>query len=123
MGAVMFMRHLLPFLLPVCRHAVDARRLIRALALLTVFAGLASAQGSPAQCSTTVGFTPTLSSEGYAQQAGDIALICTGGAPLANGSVIPRIDIQLFYNTAVTSRLLPIPGGGGVSEALLLLDE
>jgi hypothetical protein len=33
------------------------------------------------------------------------------------------VNVTLFYNTAVTSRLLPITGASNVSEALLLIDE
>ena len=102
---------------------VDFRRLTTAIALLAVFAALASAQGSALTCSTNVAVTPTLRAEGYTEQTGDITLQCTGGVAPALNSVIPTINITLFFNTAVTSRLLPISASSAVSEALLLIDE
>src|SRR5689334_24156029 len=44
-------------------------------------------------------------SEGYSERVGDIALVCTGGTPTASGVPVPTVDIQIFLNTAVTSRL------------------
>jgi hypothetical protein len=101
---------------------VDFRRLAIAMALLAVVAGLASAQ-VPLTCQTNVAVTPTLRGEGYTEQTGDITLICTGGANPVVGTVIPQVNIILFFNTAVTSRLLPISAASNVSEALLLLDD
>jgi len=103
---------------------VSFRRLATAVALLAVFAALAGAQGQPLVCTTNVAVTPTLRSEGYTEQTGDITIQCTGGvAPVLN-SVIPQVNITLFYNTAVTSRLLPVSNvSSNISEALLLLDE
>jgi len=89
-----------------------------------MFIGLASAQ-TPLTCATNVSVTPTLRAEGYTEQTGDISLICSGGFSTgATGSQIPAVNIQVFLNTAVTSRLLPISGGpSNASEALLLIDE
>jgi hypothetical protein len=113
----------------------EFRKLILALAIIALFAGFASAQvGTPsapvtggngfANCSTTNGaVTPTLRAEGYTELAGDIVIVCTGGAPLALGSVIPTANITIFLNTAVTSRLLQATTVGNASEALLLIDE
>jgi hypothetical protein len=104
------------------KEMVSFRRWVTALAILVVFAGLASAQGA-LQCQTNISVTPTLRSEGYTEQTGDITLVCTGGVLQAAGSNIPQVNITLFYNTAVTSRLLPVSGSSNQSEALLLLDE
>src|SRR5262249_7826758 len=91
--------------------------------LLMVVAGLASAQNALI-CATNVSVTPTLRAEGYTEQTGDITLTCTGGVNQVVGSVIPQVNFTLFYNTQVTSRLLPISGStNNSSEALLLLDE
>jgi len=88
-----------------------------------VLAGFASAQ-TPLTCATNISVTPTLRSEGYTEQTGDVTLICTGGANQTVGSLVPQINITLFYNTAVTSRLLPVSNvSNNISEALLLLDE
>jgi hypothetical protein len=103
---------------------VDFRRLAIAMALLAVVAGLASAQNTPLNCQTNIAVTPTLRSEGYTEQTGDITLICTGGANLPLGAALPQVNILLFYNTNVTSRLLPVSNvASNVSEALLLLDD
>jgi hypothetical protein len=109
------------------KEMVSFRKWILALTLVALFAGLASAQvGGVNQltCATNVSVTPTLRSEGFTEQTGDITLTCTGGVALAPGSTIPAVNIQVFLNTAVTSRLLPITSGASnASEALLLVDE
>src|SRR5215471_14580361 len=95
-------------------------RLVIATALVLFSASSAGAQGSPIQCQTNVTLTPVLPSEAYTGLSGDITLICTGGANQAVGSALPQATIQLFYNTAVTSRLF---GNSGASEALLIIDD
>jgi len=106
------------------KEMVSFRRCILALTVLALFAGFAGAQ-TPLTCATNISVTPTLRAEGYTEQTGDISLICSGGFSTgATGSQIPAVNIQIFLNTAVTSRLLPISGGTGTaSEALLLIDE
>jgi len=109
----------------------EFRKWILASAGIALFAGLAGAQvgvptgpptGQPLTCTTTNGsVTPTLRADGYTELAGDIVISCGGGSPLAPGTTIPTVNITLFVNTAVTSRLLS--GSGGASEALLLIDE
>jgi len=106
----------------------DFRRWITALALVALFVGLASAQGglnggSTMACSTTTTVTPTVRSEGFTEQVGDVVLSCTGGNPVPFGSQIPTANITIFLNTAVTSRVFGISGQGNASEALLLIDE
>jgi hypothetical protein len=118
----------------------DFRKLIIALAVVALFAGLASAQvgGSPGSgtvagttftCGVTNGsVTPTLRAEGFTEETGDIVIICSGGQQGAAGSIIPTANITLFFNTTVTSRLLPsatgvLTGSASASEALLLVDE
>ena len=107
---------------------VDFRRVITALAVLALFTGLASAQvGGTGQnqltCSTNVTVTPQLRGEGYTEQTGDITISCTGGSPIAPGNSIPLVNITVFYNTTVTSRLLATGTTNVPSEALLLIDE
>jgi len=108
---------------------VDFRRCITALAVLALFAGLAAAQtgGSGQQqltCSTNVTATPTLRAEGYTEQTGDITITCNGGVAPGAGTIIPQVNITVFLNTAVTSRLLPVSNvSNSISEALLLIDE
>jgi len=110
----------------------EFRKLFIALATGALFAGLASAQvgtgttasGLPFTCGVTNGaVTPTLRAEGYTELTGDIVIVCSGGATLATGSLIPTANITLFLNTTVTSRLLPTTTAPNASEALLLVDE
>ena len=110
---------------------VAFRRVITALAVLALFTGLASAQvGGTGQtqltCSTNVTVTPALRGEGYTEQTGDITITCTGGAPIPQGNAVPLVNITVFYNTTVTSRLLTSSistSSPNPNEALLLIDE
>jgi hypothetical protein len=107
------------------------RRVITALAVLALFVGLASAQvntGGAGQltCATNVTVTPALRGEGYTEQTGDITISCTGGTAIPLGNQVPLVNFTIFYNTTVTSRLLPVSSpqsSGNTSEALLLVDE
>jgi hypothetical protein len=107
---------------------VDFRRCIIAFAVLALFTGLACAQG-PLTCVSNVTVTPALRGEGFTEQTGDIAISCTGGTAPAAGTALNNVNVTVFYNTTVTSRLLPISGSGTVqgssntSEALLLINE
>src|SRR5215469_11887381 len=103
----------------------DFRKWIIALAVVLMFAGLASAQtgggGSTTfTCSVNTSNTPTLRSEGITEQVGDIVIICSGGANLADGALAPAVNITVSLTSQVTSRLL---NTAAVSEALLLIDE
>jgi hypothetical protein len=105
---------------------VDFRRFALALVVLALFAGMVSAQtgttgNNPLTCQTNVTVTPQLRGEGYTEQTGDITLSCTGGTPLAVGATIPLVNITVFYNTTVTSRLFT--NATNASEALLMIDE
>jgi len=112
------------------KEMADFRRWILALAVMAVFVSLASAQVGiggtnsflPFTCGLQNTVTPQLRSEGYAEQTGDIVIVCTGGTPLQPGTAIPTVDIAVFYSVpAVTSRLLST--STGASEAVLLIDE
>jgi hypothetical protein len=111
------------------KEMVDFRRFTLALVVLALFAGMASAQvggggtGTPLSCQTNVTVTPNLRGEGFTEQTGDVTLTCTGGTPQGNGTTIPLVNITVFYNTTVTSRLLPTTLSSAISEALLLVDE
>ena len=88
-----------------------------------MFAGLAAAD-SAVICVPNVVITPTMRGEGYTEQTGDITLTCSGGVAPALGSVVPQVTITVFYNTTVTSRLLPqASASNAISEALLTIDE
>ena len=100
---------------------------IRLLAVAAVFAGLASAQIGPGltplTCNTDVTVTPSLRGEGFTELTGDIAITCTGGAAPVTGGMIPLVNITVFYNTGVSSRLFGAGPTNIPNEALLLIDE
>jgi len=107
---------------------VDFRRCITGLAMLALFAGLAAAQVGVTQgqltCGTQVAVTPQLRGEGFTEMTGDITISCTGGTQGAQGSNIPLVNIAVFYNTNVTSRLIGATTNSFLpNEALLLIDE
>jgi hypothetical protein len=102
---------------------VNFRRVVTVLAVLVLFTGLAFAQQET--CSAQGTASNPLRAEGYTEESGDIVITCTLGTPLALGANIPLVNITVFYNTTVTSRLLgsALPSGQTPSEALLLIDE
>jgi hypothetical protein len=109
---------------------VDFRRWITALAVIAIFAGLASAQvqgggiqGGPLQCTVSVAVPPALRAEGMTELIGDIVLTCSGGSAIAAGAAIPTANITVSLGTNVTSRLLGNNSVTNASEALLLIDE
>src|SRR6266567_9642504 len=110
---------------------VDFRRMIPVLAVVAFLLGsavTASAQiNTPFQCFANGGVSTPALSEDITALVGDLVLNCVGGVPTAPGATIPPVNIQVFLNTSLTSRLLTsatCPGSTGCySEALLLLDE
>ena len=103
---------------------VNFRRVVTVLAVLALFTGLAFAQQE--NCSAQATSSTPLRGEGFTEQTGDILINCVGGIPIAPGGSIPLVNIQVFYNTTVTSRLLPTTSpvsSNNTSEALLLIDE
>jgi len=109
---------------------VEFRRWITALAVLALFAGLASAQvggggttGGPLTCTATVAVPPLLRAEGMTELIGDIVITCSGGTATPVGTAIPTANITVSLGTNVTSRILSSTGSTGASEALLLIDE
>jgi large repetitive protein len=112
------------------KEMVDFRRWITALAVLALFAGLASAQvnggnvvGTQLSCTANVAVPPQLRAEGLTELIGDIVISCSGGTALAAGATIPTANITVSLGTNVTSRLLGNNGATNSSEALLLIDE
>jgi hypothetical protein len=102
---------------------VNFRRVVTVLAVLVLFTGLAFAQQET--CSAQGTASNPLRAEGYTEESGDIVITCVSGAPLAPGTNIPLVNITVFYNTTVTSRLLSdaLASGQVPSDALLLIDE
>jgi len=50
---------------------------------------------------------------------GDVVLNCTGGVVTPAGGTVPQVNIQVFLNTNITSRIVSDPA----SEALILIDD
>jgi hypothetical protein len=100
----------------------DFRRSIivfAALALLLGTAGIASAQPQPYSCTANAATPPLVRGEGITELTGDLLLVCTGGNATGAGVAVPTANIQIFLNTAITSRLISGPN----DEALLMVDD
>ena len=55
--------------------------------------------------------TPTIvRAEGTTERVGDISIVCTGGIATRPGDPIPAVNIRIFFNITVTSRLLTSAG-------------
>ncbi len=108
---------------------VDFRRMIPVLAVVAFLLGsavTASAQTppNPFQCFANGGVSTPARSEDITALVGDFVLNCVGGVPTAFGALVPQVNIQVFLNTSLTSRLLTTSSSGfQYSEALLLLDD
>lgn len=100
---------------------VDLRKSMLLLIVVAAMASVASAQLiNPAlQCTANAGVPPIVRAEGVADQVGDLVLNCTGGTPTPLNVQVPQVNVQIFLNVNVTSRLLSDPW----SEAVLLMDE
>jgi hypothetical protein len=96
------------------------RKVFLLMAVLVLVAGIASAQTAPLQCVASSGSIPPVRSEGIAEEAGQVIITCTGGLATPNGQPIPRINVQIFMNTNITSKLI---GSNLESEALLAIDD
>jgi hypothetical protein len=106
------------------KEMADFRRWIIALAVLALFAGLASAQtggtgGTSLQCSANTSNTPTLRQEGITEQVGDIVITCTGGNA-QDGIAAPQVNITVALTSQITTRLVSTDA---VSQAMLLIDD
>jgi hypothetical protein len=101
------------------QSGVVVRILVLAMALIR-FSGSAFAQNpNPFQCFANGGVGPPARAESVSEWVGDLVVVCVGGTATPAGSPVPTVDIQVFLNTSLTSRLLADPW----SEALLLMDE
>jgi hypothetical protein len=109
------------------KEMVDFRRMIPVLAVIAFLLGsavTASAQNAPFQCFANGGVSTPARSEGITELVGDMVLNCVGGVPTPPGQPIPQVNVQIFLNTSLTSRLLTSSTTGPqYSEALLILDE
>jgi hypothetical protein len=101
----------------------DFRRsiiVLAALALLLGTAGIVSAQpAAQFTCTANAATPPLVRGEGITELTGDLLLTCTGGTATGAGITVPTANIQIFLNTAITSRLI----SGVNDEALLMVDD
>jgi hypothetical protein len=113
------------------KEMADFRKWLYALAPVALLAGLtvpASAQ-STIVCTVQSATDNLVRIEGLTEQVGDVLLACTGGTPTAINQNVPSVNIQLFLNLAVTSKITAVTGSastGGTTtfdEALLIMDE
>jgi hypothetical protein len=113
---------------------MSLRRVVLALAVLCLMAGVASAQFSLAQqvtCTVSSSSQPSLRAESTHELVGDVLLQCTGGQapPLSGGLVVsqvPAVDITVTYGTAITSRQNSATAGGTTtvsSDIALVIDD
>ena len=101
------------------------RSLVRALGLLTL-AFVPAAYGQMS-CTASAPTPYNLRATGTAELAGDLIVICRGGTPVTAGA-FPTINITLFFNTAVTSKIMvpgvaSIPPTSAITEAVLMIDN
>jgi len=103
---------------------VDFRKWLLALAGVAMLIGIGSSANAQTPtsftCSATAGVPNIIRAEGLTELLGDLVLNCTGGIPTQATLPIPLTNVQISINTNITSRLV---GAGGVSEALLMIDE
>lgn len=104
---------------------MNFRKAILLLAALVLLTGLVSAQTNPLSCTANAGVPPLARAEGVAEEVGQVIIDCRGGTSTANGVTIPTINVQIFLNTNVTSRLITSTDGTieNDSEAVLMIDE
>jgi hypothetical protein len=103
------------------KEMADFRKWLPVLAIVALFLGSAmTASAQPAfSCTSNAGVPPIVRAEGLAELVGDLILNCTGGIPTAVGAPVPQVNVQIFLNTNVTSKLTADPA----SESMLLIDE
>lgn len=90
------------------------------------FAGLMLAPSAVAQtqmsCTASAPTPTTMRASGTTELAGDLILTCRGGTPVTSGA-LPLVNISIFFNAAVTSRVL-VPAAGAtpaMTESVLIV--
>ncbi len=92
----------------------DFRKWVLVFAILALAIVPASAQVT---CTATSGVTPVVRAEGMAELVGDLTLDCTGTA----STQATLSNIQLLFNTPVTSKIVGSSGGLTYTEALMFI--
>lgn len=72
-------------------------------------------------CTATPPAAATVRQGGVAELVGDIFVSCTGGTPVTTGA-FPTINVSMFFNTAVTSRIVS-SAAPPITEAVLIVDN
>ncbi|HBY63859.1 MAG TPA: hypothetical protein DEH78_28880 [Solibacterales bacterium] len=106
----------------------DLRKFMPVLAVLVLLSVASVPAFGQLTCATTTGVPPLVRAEGITELVGDIVYVCATPDPDGPQGPIPPqtfatdivVNIQIFLNTNVTSRLL---NSAGLSEALLLINE
>lgn len=100
----------------------------RNMLVLACFAGLGMAPAALGQsqmaCTASAPSPTTMRSTGIAELAGDVVLTCRGGTPVTSGA-FPTINVSIFFNAAVTSRIT-VPASGATpaqTEAVMIVDS
>jgi len=99
------------------------RRCVIALAVLAIFAGLASAQTATMVCNLS-SLNTSVRAESKTDPVSDLLITCTGGTINTTSTVAaPTANFTLTMPQAITSRILSVSAGNNLSEALLLIDD
>ncbi len=97
----------------------NLRPIILAAALAGAFLHCVDAQTAPLVC--TASAAPiVVRMEGKTEPVGDLILTCSGGMPTPVNQPVPQVNINVFLNTVVTTR---VTADNEFTEALLLVDE
>jgi len=103
---------------------VTFRKSLLLLAVIAMTAAVVNAQQfgeiDPFACVATAGVPPIVRAEGLAEMTGDILLTCRGGIPTIQNAAVPKVNVRVFYNTFVTSKVL---NSRMMTEALLMIDD
>ena len=90
---------------PVGPRTVTVTTGSQANSLVNGFVVLSSATTETLTCRSTAGVPPVLRAEGFTELTGDIVIVCTGGT----AGQTSNINIQMFLNVPITSRLVGRP--------------
>ncbi|HLK48745.1 MAG TPA: hypothetical protein VKT49_11455 [Bryobacteraceae bacterium] len=97
------------------------RRYVIALAVLALFAGLASAQTATMTCNLS-SLNTTIRAESRTDLVSDLLITCTGGTVnTTTSTTAPTVNLTLTMPQPITSRIFS--STTGASEALLLIDD